>query len=100
MDELIDSLELFINYFELGVQFLFQLIWETPKQAPALVILCLGAGLYFSIRTRFLQIRHFRHMAQLIFQRKSSDNGISSFQALAISLSGRVGTGNLSLIHI
>ena len=38
----------------------------------------------------------FRHMIQLMFQGKSSDAGVSSFQALAISLSGRVGTGNIA----
>jgi AGCS family alanine or glycine:cation symporter len=61
-----------------------------------LVGLCLGAGLLFSILTRFLQVRHFRHMIQLLFSSKESDRGISSFQALAVSLSGRVGTGNIA----
>jgi len=35
-------------------------------------------------------------MIKLMFQGKSSDAGVSSFQALAISLSGRVGTGNIA----
>jgi AGCS family alanine or glycine:cation symporter len=35
-------------------------------------------------------------MTKLIFQGKSSDAGVSSFQALAVSLSGRVGTGNIA----
>ena len=61
-----------------------------------LVALCLGAGLLFSLTTRFLQIRHFRNMIRLIFSSKASDQGISSFQALAVSLSGRVGTGNIA----
>mgnify|MGYP001267004001 CR=1 FL=1 len=58
-----------------------------------LIGLCLGAGLMFSFLTRFLQVRHFRHMIQLLRSSKESDRGISSFQALAVSLSGRVGTG-------
>lgn len=58
--------------------------------------LCLGAGLMFSILTRFLQVRHFRHMIELLFSSKESDRGISSFQALTVSLSGRVGTGNIA----
>ena len=66
-------------------------VWSVP-----LVGLCLGAGLLFSIRTRFLQVRHFRHMIHLLFSSKESDKGISSFQALAVSLSGRVGTGNIA----
>ncbi len=61
-----------------------------------LVGLCLGAGLLFSFLTRFLQVRHFRHMLELLFSSKESEKGISSFQALAVSLSGRVGTGNIA----
>ncbi|MDC1143751.1 alanine/glycine:cation symporter family protein [Porticoccaceae bacterium] len=67
------------------------IIWSS-----ALIYLCLGTGLYFSLRTRFLQVRHFRHMLTLMFQGRSSDSGVSSFQALAMSLSGRVGTGNIA----
>jgi AGCS family alanine or glycine:cation symporter len=62
----------------------------------ALIYLCLGAGLFFSILTRFAQVRHFREMIRLIFVGKESDRGISSFQALAVSLSGRVGVGNIA----
>jgi len=73
------------------VDFLNGLIWS-----KALIALCLGAGLYFSIRTRFLQIRQFREMVRLMFAGKKSDAGVSSFQALAMSLSGRVGIGNIA----
>jgi len=62
----------------------------------ALIYLCLGAGLFFSVLTRFAQVRHFREMIRLIFAGKESERGISSFQALAVSLSGRVGTGNIA----
>jgi AGCS family alanine or glycine:cation symporter len=62
----------------------------------ALIALCLGAGLYFSIRTRFLQIRYFKEMFRLLFDGKSTDSGVSSFQALSMSLAGRVGTGNIA----
>lgn len=64
--------------------------------SPALVILCLVAALYFSIGTRFVQIRHLREMFHLLFATdKSQKEGISSFQAFALALSGRVGTGNI-----
>ncbi|MEJ2129156.1 MAG: alanine:cation symporter family protein [Woeseiaceae bacterium] len=66
-------------------------VWSAP-----LVYLCLGAGLLFSILTRFVQVRMFREMLHLLFSSKSSKEGISSFQALAVSLSGRVGTGNIA----
>ncbi|QLG87159.1 alanine:cation symporter family protein [Chitinibacter bivalviorum] len=61
-----------------------------------LIFLCLAAGLYFSIRTRFLQLRHFGEMFRLMFDGKASAAGVSSFQALAMSLSGRVGIGNIA----
>ena len=62
----------------------------------ALIYLCLGAGLFFSVMTRFVQIRHFKEMVRLLLSGKSSQQGISSFQALSVSLSGRVGTGNIA----
>ena len=64
--------------------------------SEALIYLCLGTGLFFSILTRFVQVRLFREMIRLLFSGKESDRGISSFQALAVSLSGRVGTGNIA----
>ncbi|GAC17842.1 probable sodium/glutamine symporter glnT [Paraglaciecola arctica BSs20135] len=67
------------------------IIWS-----PALIFLCLGAGIFFSIRTRMMQVRHFSEMWRLLMSGKSSEKGISSFQALAVSLSGRVGAGNIA----
>lgn len=67
------------------------IIWS-----PALIYLCLGAGLFYSILTRFAQVRHFKEMWKLMLNNSESDKGISSFQALAVSLSGRVGVGNIA----
>ncbi|WP_071459230.1 alanine/glycine:cation symporter family protein [Bacillus massilinigeriensis] len=66
-------------------------LWSAP-----VIYICLGIGLIFSILTRFLQVRHLKDMIKLMFHGKSSDAGVSSFQALAIALSGRVGTGNIA----
>ncbi|MDO5074222.1 MAG: alanine/glycine:cation symporter family protein [Neisseria animaloris] len=66
-------------------------IWSKP-----LIYLCLGAGLFFSVLTRFMQVRHFGEMLRLLFKPNTSPEGISSFQALAVALSGRVGTGNIA----
>ena len=61
-----------------------------------MVFLCLLAGLYFSFGTRFLQVRRFGEMARLLFSTdKTQKTGITSFQAFAMALSGRVGTGNI-----
>lgn len=62
---------------------------------PVLVVLLLLAGLYFSFRTRFLQVRRLRLMVSTLFGNKEGDDGISSFQAFSLALSGRVGTGNI-----
>ncbi|MDH5830417.1 alanine/glycine:cation symporter family protein [Luteimonas sp. M1R5S18] len=64
--------------------------------SPPLIWLCLGAGLYFSIRTRFLQVRGVREMIRLMLSGEKSPAGVSPFQALALSLSGRVGIGNIA----
>ncbi|MGL4193029.1 alanine/glycine:cation symporter family protein [Vibrio misgurnus] len=73
------------------VDFINGIIWS-----PALIYLCLGAGLFYSILTRFVQVRHLFEMWRLLLNNKQSAKGISSFQALAVSLSGRVGTGNIA----
>lgn len=73
------------------VDALNSIIWSN-----ALIYLCLGVGLYFSLRTRFLQVRHIKAMVKLLFGGKASDQGITSFQAFALAVSGRVGTGNIA----
>jgi len=73
------------------LDFLNGIIWS-----PALIYLCLAAGLFYSIITRFVQVRLVKEMWHLLMNNKGSKEGISSFQALAVSLSGRVGTGNIA----
>lgn len=62
---------------------------------PGLVVLLLLAGLYFSVRTRMVQVRRFWLMLRSLFGKKRGREGISSFEAFCIALSGRVGTGNI-----
>lgn len=64
--------------------------------SPVLVYTFLGLGLFYSISTRFLQFRLVKDMIKLIFESKSSEAGVSSFQALALSLSSRVGVGTIA----
>ncbi|MBM7587361.1 AGCS family alanine or glycine:cation symporter [Bacillus pakistanensis] len=73
------------------VEWLVGQVWSI-----GLVIFALGAGLFFSFATRFVQIRYFKEMIKLLFEGKSSETGISSFQAFCIALSGRVGIGNIA----
>lgn len=70
-----------------------------------LIILLISLGLYFSIRTGFIQIRYLKHMFKLLTEGMSSSNdkeskGISSFQSFCISTASRVGTGNLAGVAI
>jgi AGCS family alanine or glycine:cation symporter len=64
--------------------------------APPLVYLCLGAGVFFTIRTRMIQIRQIPAIFKQMFTGQKSEDGVSSFQALTMSLAGRVGTGNIA----
>jgi AGCS family alanine or glycine:cation symporter len=81
----------FQNSFETFVGDAVAILWSQP-----MIYLCIGVGLLFSFLTRFLQVRHFKEMIKLMIEGKSSAAGVSSFQALAIALSGRVGTGNIA----
>ena len=87
-------METFVN----TVNAVNSVVWGTWGLSlfPILVILCLLAGLFYTIQTRFVQVRMFSEMVRLLKSNKSSAQGISSFQALTVSLSGRVGTGNIA----
>ena len=66
-----------------------------------LIALLVGAGLYFTVRTRGVQARLFARMVSVIARsRGESHGGISSFQAFAIGISSRVGTGNIAGVAI
>ena len=67
-----------------------EIVWN-----PGLVGLLLLAGLFFSVRTRFVQVRRFRLMLRSLIGKKQGNDGISSFEAFCIALSSRVGTGNI-----
>ena len=62
---------------------------------PVLVIVLAAAGLFFTIRTRFVQIRLFGTACKLIMEKPSANHKVSSFQALMVSTASRVGTGNI-----
>lgn len=68
-----------------------------------LIPLLIGAGIWFTVRSRGMQFRHFGKMLSVLkLSRKSADEegGISSFQAFAIGLASRVGTGNIAGVAI
>ena len=61
-----------------------------------LIYLLAGSGIYFTIRTRFVQIRRFKDALRCMMEKKEGDKGVSSFQALMIATASRVGTGNMA----
>lgn len=72
------------------IELVNDIVWSN-----ALLVLLFATGLYFSLRTGFLQIRFLKRMVRLLYKGRASKKGISSFQAFALDLSGRIGTGNI-----
>lgn len=89
------------------VQFIYQCLWGDLITIPLgngsslglslLVIILIPAGLYFTIRTRFLPSRLFPDMLRITIShnKKSEKDSISGLQALIVSTATRVGMGNL-----
>lgn len=66
-----------------------------------LIVLIVGLGGYFTLRSRFVQFRHFGHMFSVFKESIRGQAGqLSSFQALMLSLAGRVGAGNIAGVGI
>ncbi len=61
-----------------------------------MIVLCLAAGIYFSVLMKFPQLRLIKDMVKLLLGGKASETGVSSFQGFAMALGGRVGTGNIT----
>ncbi|MNO40603.1 Amino-acid carrier protein AlsT [compost metagenome] len=66
-----------------------------------LVILLIACGLYFTVRSKFVQFGMFKEMFRVLKgSNERSKDSISSFQAFCISMAARVGTGNITGIAI
>ena len=79
-------MEAFANIISLISSFLYSYI---------LIALLIAAGLYFTIKTGFIQFRLFGESIRVIAEKKEDRESISSFQALMVSTASRVGTGNV-----
>jgi len=73
------------------INWLSGIVWNQYFIYAFLVI-----GLFFTIATRFVQVTEIKDMIKYTFSRKDSESGISSFQAISMSLGSRVGTGNIA----
>lgn len=63
--------------------------------SKVLVIMLIGAGLFFTIRSRFPQLRLFKSACRAVMEKPQDKKAVSSFQALMVSTASRVGTGNI-----
>lgn len=81
---------------EAVVQELNEFFWS-----KVLIILLVGTGFYFTLRSRFLQFRLLKEMMLVLKEGKTgAAAGLSPFQAFCISMAARVGTGNITGIAI
>jgi len=62
---------------------------------PILIIVMAAAGLYFTFKTRGVQIRLFVESLRILFEPSKEENAVSSLQAMLVSTASRVGTGNI-----
>ena len=62
---------------------------------PILIILLLLIGLYFTFRTKFLQVRLLKESINVVMEKPEEEGAVSSFQALMVSTASRVGSGNI-----
>ena len=83
-----------LEIFTSLIQALNRVVWGIPA-----LILILGVGLYYSFRTRFLQIRKLGFSLRSIWNKlrqKPEAGGVSHFQAVCTALAATVGTGNIA----
>lgn len=86
------------QWISIAVDFVNMVLWGDGQ---VLIYLLLIAGIWFTVKLKFIQILNFKHMFSLLKGSSKSDAaGISSFQALCTSLSARVGTGNLAGVAV
>lgn len=62
---------------------------------PVLIVVLIAGGLYFSVRSRFAQIRLCSDAVRIIFTRTERRHGVTPFDALMVSTASIVGTGNI-----
>ncbi len=60
-----------------------------------LIIILLIGGIYFTVRTKFVQFRLLGEQIRCVTEKPADGKGVSSFQALMVSTASRVGTGNI-----
>ena len=76
--------------------FLDDLLW-----GKVLIVVLIAVGLLFTISSRWVQFRYFGQMFSIFGQATQHEDGhLSSFQALVLSVAGRVGAGNIAGVAV
>lgn len=87
-----------MEFLESFVAFANDILWSY-----VLIVMLVGLGIWFSLKTRFVQVRCLKEMVRLLKEgvgQKTEHNHISSFQAFCVSTASRVGVGNIAGIAI
>ena len=81
----------------IGVKILDEIIsWISDAlYSYLLIIILIAGGLYFTVRTKFVQFRMIPEQIRVVTDKPKGKKGVSSFQALMVSTASRVGTGNI-----
>lgn len=61
-----------------------------------LIVLLVAGGIYFTVRTKFVQFRFLPESIRIVMQPSEDQNSISAFKTLMVSTASRVGTGNIA----
>ncbi len=81
------------------IDFVYKYVWEFPSGLPYIIVLLLGAGIFLTLRMRFIQLRKVRHSLAVVagYYDNPADSGeINHFQALSAALSATIGIGNIA----
>lgn len=81
------TMKVFLDALDVANDFLY---------SKFLIVVLIGVGLYFTVRTKFVQVRMFPESLKVVREKSDDEGSISSFQALMIATASRVGTGNIA----
>lgn len=88
-----------MDFFDSVINWLLELVWNTPEAMPLMVVFLLLFGVYITVRLSFIQITKFRHGVRVVrgvYDDPDDDGDINHFQALSTALSATVGIGNIA----
>ncbi|WP_428613348.1 alanine/glycine:cation symporter family protein [Shewanella sp.] len=84
-----------LNLIDSAINAVNGMLWGS-----VLIYVLVAAGVLFTLRLGFIQLRMFGHGTKLVLQGREKTNGISSFQVFCTSMAARVGTGNMAGVAV